>query len=310
MGEWHSLITAPEYRFFRMALAVSAIGSIPFGIIGTFVVVRRISYLAGAVAHTAFGGIGISLFLKKHLIAGTLSLTWLPFLDRLQQTSPEEAYEWFDPILFAIPVAVLSALFIGTVSLKAKEREDTVIGAIWAIGMAVGLLFLDFTPGYYNLTSYLFGDILLISSLDLYLVILLGALVVGVTIPTFLKVEAVCFDAEFARLRGIHDTAYFLLLLVLTAVNVVLMVRVVGILMVIAMLTLPPAVASRLTIRLRPMVIWSIIFCFLFSWTGLLISLRWSTSSGPTMIVVAGVVYLLVLTVQWSLARLKKNRRR
>jgi zinc transport system permease protein len=310
MGEWHSVITAPEYRFFRTALLVSAVGSIPFGIIGTFVVVRRVTYLAGAVAHTAFGGIGIGLFVKQHLIAGTLTVAWLPLVGQRSPTdSPEEAFRWFDPVLFALPVAVLGALLIGTISLKSREREDTIIGAIWAIGMAVGLLFLDFTPGYYNLTSYLFGDILLISPLDLYLVMSLGALVVLLTIPTFLKLEAVCFDAEFARLRGIPDTFYFLFLLILTALSVVLMVRIVGILMVIAMLTLPPAVASRLTTRLQPMALWSVLLCLLFSWAGLLISLQWSTSSGPTMIVVAGGVYLLVLAGQWPLARWKKHRK-
>jgi len=129
----------------------------------------------------------------------------------------------------AVLSALLAALLIGIVSLYAKQREDTVIGALWAVGMASGLLFLDFTPGYFDLMSYLFGDILIISKSDLWAVIGLDLIVVSFSVYFYNKLLAVCYDDEFARLRGIHSNLFYILLLCLTALTIVLLVRVVGI---------------------------------------------------------------------------------
>ncbi|MFO8049326.1 MAG: metal ABC transporter permease [Desulfosudaceae bacterium] len=261
----------PDIAFFRMAVMMATLASVAFGIMGTYVVTRRISYLAGAIAHCVFGGIGAGLFLQKRI-----------------------GLEWFDPMLGAIVAALLAALLIGLVSTHASQREDTVIGALWAIGMAVGLVFIDLTPGYFDAMSYLFGDILLISRQDLLIVALLDVVVVGVALGFNNYLLAACFDDEFAVLRGIPVNLIYLLLLCLTALTVVLLVRVVGIIMVIALLTIPAAIAGYFVKTIRNMMVLAILLCVVFNWVGLAASYTLNLSSGATVILVAGTVYLAV----------------
>lgn len=257
--------------FLRYAFFVGMLASISFGIIGTYVVARRITYIAGAIAHCVLGGIGAGLYLQKQV-----------------------GISWFDPMTGALIAAVLAALIIGMVSLHAGQREDTVIGALWAIGMAVGLLFIAKTPGYIEPMSYLFGNILLVSRQDLWVVVGLDALVVCLTAFFYNTFLAVCFDEEFARLRGIKTEIYYLLLLCLTALTVVVLVRVVGIVLVIALLTLPAAIAGNFTRALWQMMILAILFCMSFIGAGLALSYSHNLPGGPTIIVLAGAVYLLV----------------
>ncbi len=287
MSDLYNIAFSPDYAFARTAFLVSALASLSFGVIGTFVVVRRIGYIAGAISHCAFGGIGIGLFLRQTLASG------LGGFAVARSLAP-----WIDPIITAILVSVASALVIGAVQLYGKEREDTIIGAVWSVGMAVGLLCLDKTSGYHSVSSYLFGDILLISRADMLLVAGLGIAVLVVVYVCFQRFAAVCFDEEFARLRGIRTGLYYQLLLVLIAVTVVLMVRIVGIILVIAMLTLPAATAARLTKRLFPMSIAAVILCFCCSWIGLYLSVVFNFSAGPMMILVSAVVYTAVFLVQ------------
>ena len=271
---FHALMD-PDNAFLRLAVYVGTLASFSFGIIGTYVTTRRISYLSGAIAHCVFGGIGAALYLKHKL-----------------------GYSWIDPIYGAIAAAILAAVIMGLVSLYAKEREDTVIGALWAVGMAAGLLFVDITPGYFDILSYLFGDILLISHQDLWMVIALDAMVLGITIYFYNTILAVSFDDEFARLRGINVEGFYILLLCLTALTVVLLVRIVGIVMVIALLTLPAATAGQFTKRLWQMMILSTVFCIGFMWTGLSVSFVLELSSGPTIILIAGMTYLGVMGIK------------
>ncbi|MFH2057981.1 MAG: metal ABC transporter permease [Pseudomonadota bacterium] len=264
----------PDNLFLKYAFIMGALASVSFGIIGTFVTTKRIGYLAGAISHSIFGGIGLALFLQVN--AG---LTW------------------FDPILGAVLAAIIAAVTIGLVSLHAKEREDTIIGTIWAVGMASGILLIDKTPGYFNLASYLFGDILLISGKDLLYVTCLDTLVLGTCLLFFNRFFGVCFDSEFTSLRGINTTFFYLLLLILTALTVVFLVRIVGIVLVIALLTIPPAIASFYAKRLWQMMLYSILLCGFFTWTGLGISYSWSLSSGPTIIVLSGGAYIALLII-------------
>ena len=187
-------------------------------------------------------------------------------------------------------------MIIGVVSMYAKQREDTVIGALWAVGMASGLLLIDLTPGYFDLLSYLFGDILLISGTDLWLVAGLAVAVTLMAVLFYNRLLAVCFDDEFAGLRGIHVEAVYILLLCMTALTVVLLVRVVGIVMVIALLTIPAAVAGQFAKRLWQMMILAVFLCAAFMWTGLGFSYAHGLSSGPTIILVAGLAYLAVIS--------------
>ncbi|MDP8228972.1 MAG: metal ABC transporter permease [Candidatus Electryoneaceae bacterium] len=271
MIEFINALFDPNISFFRYAFIAGIMASLAFGVIGTYVVARRITYIAGAISHSVLGGIGIGLYLQH-------KVGWI----------------WFEPMYGAVAAALGSALIIGLVSMHSRQREDTVIGAIWAFGMAVGLLFIAVTPGYVDPMSYLFGSILLISKTDLWMVAGLDILVVGLGIYFYNNFLAVCFDDEYARLRGVRVDLYFLLLLCLTALTVVLLVRVVGIVMVIALLTLPAAVAGYIAHRLWQMMIWAVLFSMIFIGVGLGFSYVHNLPSGPTIIVFAGIVYLAV----------------
>jgi len=275
MTDLIQILTHPDYQFLRNALIVGLLASISFGIIGTYVVTKRISYLAGAISHSAFGGIGAALYLNR-----TFGLSWL------------------DPMMGAVVSALAAAIITGLVSIYAREREDTVIGAIWSVGMAAGLIFIDLTPGYFEISSFLFGDILLISSKDIILVLVLDAFIVATTLLFYNRLLAVCFDDEFATLRGINAHGYYIFLLCLTALTIVLLVRIVGIVMVIALLTLPAAVAGKFTTRMWKMMLLSIFFCMSFNTAGLGLAFFQGLSSGPSIIIIAGLTYLIVISLQ------------
>ncbi len=274
MFEIIEALGSPDIPFFRYAFLLGLLASVSFGIVGTYVVAKRISYLAGAIAHCVLGGIGAGLYLQHQV-----------------------GISWFDPLYGALIAALLAALIIGLVSIHAKQREDTVIGALWATGMAIGLLFIAKTPGYVEPMNYLFGNILLISKTDIWLVLSLNLVVVTITLLFYHKLLAVCFDEEFARLRGLNSNFYHLLLLCLTALTVVLLVRIVGIIMVIALLTLPAAVAGTFARTLGRMMLGAIFCCMLFVSTGLGISFIHDLPSGPTIILVAAGAYLAALAV-------------
>ncbi len=284
MIEFVSALSDPDNEFLRLAIYVATLASVSFGIIGTYVITRRISYLAGAISHCVFGGIGAGLYLQKKV-----------------------GLVWFEPMYGAVAAAILAALIIGIVSLYANQREDTVIGALWATGMAIGLLFIDLTPGYFDMASYLFGDILLISRSDLLMVLCLDIVVATVSIYFYNKFLAVCFDDEFARLRGINVGLFYILLLCLTALTIVLLVRVVGIIMVIALLTIPAAVAGQFAKRLWQMMLLAVFFCMAFSWTGLALSYSYKLSSGPVIILIAGLTYMVILSCSRIYKRLKRS---
>ena len=270
MIEFFNALGNPDIVFLRYALAVGLLGSVAFGIVGSYVVTRRISYIAGAIAHSALGGIGAGLYLQVKV-----------------------GVFWFSPVLGAVLSSLFSGFIIGTVSLYAKQREDTVIGAIWAIGMALGILLISKTPGYVEPMSYLFGNILLISRTDLLVVGFLDGLVVIVSTLFYNRFLAVCFDEEFARVRGTRVGLYYLLLICLVSLTVVLMVTVVGIVMVIALLTLPAAVASLFSRKLWQMMIFSSVLCCVFTLFGLVFSYSFDLPTGSNIIIVAGVVYLI-----------------
>lgn len=264
----------PRYPFLQYALLTGLLVSVACGIIGSYVVTRRITYIAGSIAHTVLGGLGAA---------------------RYCQTVYH--WDWFHPLYGAVLAALVSAVIIGLVSMRARQREDTVIGALWAVGMAAGILFIFKTPGYNeDLMSYLFGSILMVSPQDLWMIAGLDILVVIVGVLFYNQFLALCFDEEFARLRGVHVEFYYLLLLCLTALTVVLLVTVVGIVMVIALLTLPAAVAGELTKRLWHMMALSTVLTALFTTAGLALSYGPDLPAGATTIIIAGIAYLLVVT--------------
>lgn len=280
MIEFIKQLGDPSMSFLLYAFLTGAVASVAFGIIGSYVVTRRITAIAGAIAHCVLGGIGLALFLK-------LNYHWT----------------WCNPIYGAIVAALLSAIIIGLVSMYAREREDTVIGAIWAIGMATGLLFLAKTPGYIDLHSYLFGNILLVNADDFKLTILLDIIVLVPSVIFFNNFLAVCFDSRFAELRGIRTRLTYLLLLCMTALTIVLMVTIVGIIMVIALLTLPAAIAGYFTRRLWSMMSLAIILSFVFTTSGLVASYQMDLPSGPVIVCIAGICYILTIAYRMIVRR-------
>ncbi|MGD8387357.1 MAG: metal ABC transporter permease [Desulfobacteraceae bacterium] len=261
-----------QHTFLQYAVITGILAAVPCGVIGTYVVTRRITYIAGAIAHSVLGGLGAARFCQ--VVCG---------------------WSWLDPLYGALVAAVVSAVIIGLVSLYAHQREDTVIGAVWAIGMAVGILFIFKTPGYNeDLMSYLFGNILMVSPGDLRLIVGLDIVVLVFSVLFYNQLLAVCFDEEFARVRGIRVEFYYLLLLCLTSLTVVLLVTVVGVVMVIALLTLPVAVASHFANRLWLTMILSAALTILFTLSGLALSYTPDLPAGATTIVLAGGVYLAV----------------
>jgi zinc transport system permease protein len=273
----------PRYPFLQYALLAGVLASVACGIIGSYVVTKKISYIAGSIAHTVLGGLGAARYFQV-----------------------VHHWDWFDPLYGAVLASLLAALFIGLVSMRARQREDTVIGALWAIGMAAGILFISQTPGYNeDLMSYLFGSILMVSSQDLWLIAGLDVLVVVIGALFYNQFLALCFDEEFARLRGIRVEFFYLLLLCLTALTVVLLVTVVGIIMVIAIITLPAAVAGEFTKRLWHMMVLSALLTVFFTTSGLALSYGPNLPAGATIIVIAGAAYLFSV-VGMRLFRLKR----
>ncbi len=267
------------------AFLVGIIASVAFGVIGSYVVIKRISYIAGAISHSILGGIGGALYCQEKF-----------------------GWSYFEPLYGAICSALLSALIIGIMTKKSQQRSDTVIGAIWAIGMACGVLFFSqLSDGSNTIHTYLFGSILLVNANDLIIVGILDVVILSLVLLFYDKFLAICFDDEFSELRGINVNFYYLLLLCLVALTIVLLVQIVGIIMLIALLTLPTAVATNFTKKLSIIMLLSVIFCMIFTTGGLFLSYPLNAPSGPVIIIIAGASYLTVLIAK-KLYHTIKNR--
>lgn len=260
-----------QFRFLQYALLTSVMASVACGIVGSYVTVRRITYIAGAIAHCTLGGMGAARYLQQ-----------------------EQGILWLTPLTGAVAAALLAALIISYLQNRSTMRQDTILSAVWSIGMAIGLLFISKTSGYNeDLMSYLFGDILMVSPSDLVLICLLDIVLLVAVALFYNRLLAISFDEEFARLSGIPVALYNTIFLCLVALTVVLLVQVVGIILVVALLTLPAATAGRLTSRLPAMMLVSIIFCLISTTGGLMISYNPDLPAGATIIMVAGALYLL-----------------
>lgn len=266
------------HTFLQYALFAGILASIACGVMGTYVVVKRIGFLAGGIAHTVLGGMGIAYFLDTSPIGG------------------------------ALVAAVVAALLIGWVSLRWQQNEDTIIAALWAIGMAVGILFISKTPGYnVDLMSYLFGNILMVPRADLYLIAALDAIILGVIIVFNKQFLAVSFDEEFARLRGVHVNFFYLLLLVMVALTVVILIQVVGLILVIALLTLPAAIAALYLRSMLAIMLLATLLGVVFTGGGLALSYTPDLPAGATIILLAGAVYLAALVAKGFLQKASRS---
>ncbi len=257
-----------QYEFFRNALMAGVLISVACAVIGTYVVINRIVFITGGIAHTAYGGIGLGVFFG------------------------------LNPVLGAVIFSLMAALGMGTVSYKTKQRIDTLIGVMWAMGMAVGIVFVDLTHGYTaGLMSYLFGSILTISRGDLLFMAGLDVLILGATVSLYQRWLSISFDPEFSEIMGLSVKRYYLLLLCLTALTVVVVMRMVGIIMVIALLTIPPAIANRYVTSLKKIMAVACLLGCVFTVTGMFISFYLDLTSGAMIILVASVAYFVSLLI-------------
>lgn len=253
-----------EYAFMRNAVYAGILGSIIFGIIGTYVVVKKIVFISGGVAHASFGGVGLSFYIG------------------------------IPPLLGALLFAVTSAVGVGILGSKKIQREDTAIGIIWALGMAIGAFFYHITPGYLTSpASFLFGNLLMIGTFDIYLLAGLAFSIVIIVILFYHRLQAVSFDEEFSEVVGIKTNAIYLLLLIMIAFSIVFLIKFVGIILVIAMLSIPASISSSVTHDMRKVMVYSILLSLVFILSGLWLSYQWNTPAGPTIILLAGAVFIL-----------------
>ncbi len=265
-----------QHSFLQHALLAGLLASVACGIVGTYVVTRRITYLAGGIAHCVLGGMGLARYMQ--VVHG---------------------WAFFDPLLGAVLSALTAAFIIGWVNIQAKERMDTVISAFWGMGMAAGILFISKTPGYgEDMMAYLFGNILLATQRDLLFILGLDLLIAAIALLFHKQFIAVCFDEEFARLRGINAKLFYFLMLALTALTVVLLVSIVGIVMVIVLLTLPAAIAGRFCRRMGSMMAFATLICAGLTSTGLALSYKPNLPAGAVIIALAGMVYLVTVILK------------
>lgn len=258
-----------QFQFMRHALLTGLMVSIACGIIGTLVVVKRIVFLAGGISHTAYGGIGLGY------------------------------YFGFNPIVGAMIFSLLAAFGIAAVRHHAEQREDTLVGIMWAVGMAIGIFLIDKTPGYApNLMSYLFGSILTVPTSDLIMIAVMDVVILAFTFFMFKELKALTFDEEHATISGLPVIFLNILLFCLIALTVVVMIRAVGIILVISLLTIPAAIIVQFHQTLERTMLYSVILGAIFTAAGLVISAIFNITSGATIIILASIGYLISLLLK------------
>lgn len=255
---------ALQYGFMRNALLTAILISIACGIIGTFVVLKRIVFLSGGVAHAAYGGIGLGYFLN------------------------------IPPLVSALVFSLLASFSMAWVHRKTRERSDTIIGVMWALGMALGIIFVDLATGYKaDLMSYLFGSILAVSQLELLLMGLMNVLIIVLVVLFFKEFLALSFDETYTTIRNVAVDWLYVILVGMIGLTVVMMMRVVGLIMVIALLTIPPAISNMFVKDMKKMMVLSIALSIVFTISGLLLSYLIDLTSGAVIILISGIAYLL-----------------
>ncbi|MEA1916159.1 MAG: metal ABC transporter permease [Campylobacterota bacterium] len=257
------------YEFIQNAIIAGVLVSIAAGIIGSLIVVNRMVFLAGGIAHAAYGGIGLAIYFSFPIFLGTSIF------------------------------ATLAAIFMAFIALYQKERIDLFIGVIWAVGMAIGIILVDLTPGYsVDLMSYLFGSILAVNSEDIMFMEALLGVIIFVLIFWYKEILSVSYDPQFASLRGVHVKLFYILILILSALTIVIAIKVVGLILVIALLTIPIYIAERVSSTLYMMMFYSAIIATFFTLTGLWFSYQYDLTSGATIILVSSFFLLLFLIIE------------
>lgn len=254
-----------EYQFLQNALIAGLLASVVCGIIGVIVIEKKLVMMSGGIAHTSYGGVGLGYLLG------------------------------FEPIIGAFLFSIGAALGIGYIKRKGGASSDVIIGLFWSLGMALGIFFIALMPGYPpDLSSYLFGSILSVTRANLYLIALLTVIVALIVICFYNDWKAYLFDEEFASIIGVKTTFLEYLLLVLIAMTVVVLIRVVGIILVLALLTAPAATASLLTSSLKKRMIYAVLLGSVYCMAGLWISYAMNIASGASIVMLSVACYFIV----------------
>ena len=251
------------YGFIQHAVLAALLMSVACGIIGTYIVARRMVFISGGITHASFGGVGLGYYLG------------------------------FPPLAGAAVVAVLAALTTENLTRRKVLRNDSIIAILWSLGMAIGIIFVYLSPGYApNLMSFLFGSIITVTSTDLWLMLALALTVTAVFILFYKPILFVAFDEQFARIRGIPVMFINYLLIVLVALTIVLSIRTAGIILVLSVLTIPQNISNLFTNRFSHIMIGSVIIGFFASILGLILSYYMDIPSGATIIFTLVILYL------------------
>lgn len=263
MNGWSAAL---DLGLLRNALAAGLLASLLCGVVGVFVVAKRLTFLSDGISHAAFAGLGLCFLLGA------------------------------DPRLGALATAVVFALVLGLTGTAAVRRHDALIGVLYAVGMSLGIVFVHQAPGYApNLMTYLFGNLLLSTPSDVRLTLALTVAVLAVLVVLRKPLLAVALDEELAFLQGVPVRRMGVVLLVLVAVTVVLLIQVVGVILVLALLTLPPLTAMAVARDLRPAIAVSVAVGMASTVGGLAISYRWDLPSGPAIVLLGAALLAAAL---------------
>lgn len=256
------------------AFIACVLSSIGCGVIGTYVVAKRISFLAGGIAHTVLAGMGIAQFMGG------------------------------EPLTGAIIAALIAAVLISLIRLYWRQQEDLLVAACWSVGMAIGVMFISKTPGYgVDLMHSLFGNILLVSTSDLLLMAGLDIIIVSIVFLYYKQFTVAVFDEELAYLRGIRVEIYYTLLMCMVALTVVLLMRIVGLILVMALLIFPPACAFQFFHSIARVMLAGTAICMFATLTGLAVSYQPDLPAGPTIIIISGILYMVTVVIRISTAK-------
>ncbi len=267
-----------QFGFMQNALIAALLVSVICGVMGTLAVANRMVFLAGGIAHAAYGGIGLAYLLRLPYLVGTLGFS------------------------------MVAAMIMAAVTIQAKHRVDAVIGAIWAIGMALGIVFIDLTPGYTaDLMSYLFGSMLAVPASDLWVMAIMVVITCLVVWFFYTDILTLSYDEEFARVRGIAVNKLYFLMICMLAVAVVLTIRIVGLILVIALITIPPFIAEKYTRSLLGMMVLSSLLSAVFSTVGLAVAYYLDLTAGACIILTAGAGYFCSLIYD-QIKKIQPNR--
>ena len=262
-------MSSATIELLKNAMVISILTSIVCGIVGTLVYSIRLTFMAGGIAHAAYGGIGLGIFLNKNILATLL--------------------------IFTLCMSLIMALLTN----KQREKSDSVIGLLWAGGMALGIILLDLTPGYHgDIMSYLFGSILIVSNKNILFMFFLTILTLLIVLLNYHKFEAISFDYEFAATRGINVSLLYLMMIILIAIAVVMLIQIVGIILVIALLSIPPYLSSYSAKTMKSMMLMSFLLSLISCILGMILSFSLNLSSGASIIAVAVLLGFVYMTLK------------